>query len=96
MRDINELGSLDTFLDEEGIKEEVTTRAKARVEAVTGAKMTDYDLDVLRVLNGEDVPGMVAGAAMWTAAAWLVGRGYAQGSYQITQKGRDYLAALRG
>lgn len=56
--------------------------------------MTTFELDILRVLNGEDVPDIVAGAAMWTAAAWLKGRGYAEGHYTISQKGRNYLAAL--
>lgn len=57
--------------------------------------MTDFELSVLRVMAGEDVPGMVAGAAMWAAASWLKGRGYAEGHYTITQKGRDYLAQLQ-
>ena len=57
-------------------------------------EMTAWELDVLRVLNGEDVPGFVGGAACNVACSWLKGRGYAQGSYAISQKGRDYLATL--
>ena len=56
--------------------------------------MCEYELKILRVMAGEDVEGVSAGAAMWTAAAWLKGRGYAEGHYSITQKGRDYLKAL--
>lgn len=56
--------------------------------------MTDFDLKALRLLNGEDVPDMHAGAALWVAAAWLKGRGYAKGHYEITDKGRAYLTDL--
>lgn len=55
--------------------------------------MCSFELDILRTMNGEDIPGLVAGAAMWTAAAWLKGRGYAEGQYQISKKGVAYLAA---
>jgi hypothetical protein len=61
---------------------------------MTDPDMTTHELEVLRILNGEDVPGWVAGAAMWTCCACLKGRGYATGSYSITRKGREYLAAL--
>lgn len=54
--------------------------------------MTPHEEEVLRILNGEDVPGWAAGAAMWTCAEWLKDNGYACGQYQITQKGKDYLA----
>lgn len=57
-------------------------------------EMTHYELDTLRVMNGEDVPHWVPGAAANVCASWLKGRGYAEGFYQISQKGRDYLAAL--
>lgn len=57
-------------------------------------EMTHYELDTLRILNGEHVPGWVGGAAANVCCAWLKGRGYATGHYEITQKGRDYLAAL--
>jgi hypothetical protein len=57
--------------------------------------MTDFEFAVLRAMAGEEVPHLIAGAAMWTAAAWLMGHGYVQGHYTITQKGRDYLAAAK-
>ena len=56
--------------------------------------MCSFELDILRTMNGEDIPGLVAGAAMWSAAAWLKGRGYAEGRYQISEKGVSYLAAI--
>jgi len=61
---------------------------------VPDPEMTHYELDTLRILNGESVPGYVAGAAANVCASWLKGRGYAEGHYAISQKGRDYLAAL--
>jgi hypothetical protein len=57
-------------------------------------EMTHYELDTLRILNGEHIKGWVGGAAANVCLSWLKGRGYAEGLYQITQKGRDYLAAL--
>lgn len=57
-------------------------------------EMTHYELDTLRVMNGETVPGWINGAAANVCASWLKGRGYAEGMYRISQKGRDYLAAL--
>ena len=56
--------------------------------------LTKMEVEVLRILNGEDVPGWVAGAAMWSCCTYLKGRGYAEGYYTISQKGRDYLSAL--
>ena len=38
---------------------------------------TDFDVDVLRAMNGEDVPGMAWGAAMSVAIEYLYGAGYA-------------------
>ena len=61
---------------------------------VPDPEMTSYELDTLRVMAGESVPGWVGGAAANVCASWLKGRGYADGHYTITQKGRDYLAAL--
>jgi len=58
-------------------------------------ELTPYDLDTLRVMNGETVPGWVGGAAANVCARWLKARGYAEGYYTITQKGRDYLAGLQ-
>lgn len=56
----------------------------------------EFEVQILRTLNGEEVPGLVAGAAMWEAARSLRGMGLAQGTYYITQAGKDYLAKLDG
>lgn len=55
--------------------------------------ITPMDYDVLRVLNGEAVDGLVSGAGIWTTAAWLRRHGYASWTYQITDKGLTYLKA---
>lgn len=52
------------------------------------------EIEVLRILNGEDVPGWCAGAAMWECARSLRSYGYAAGTYHITQKGKDLLKEL--
>jgi len=54
-----------------------------------------YEIDVLRVCAGEQVPGMQWGAAMGQAlecleCAGLVAR--SGGAYAATDKGRSYLA----
>lgn len=61
---------------------------------VPDPNMTEIELETLRVLNGEDVPGFVSGAAANVCCAWLKGHGYADGMYRISQKGKDYIAAL--
>lgn len=61
---------------------------------VPDPEMTHYELDTLKVLNGENVPGWVPGAAANVCCSWLKARGYAEGQYQISAKGREYLAAL--
>lgn len=53
--------------------------------------MTKYDEEVLRILNGEDVPGWTWGAAMAECAEWLKKNGYAVGNYEISEKGKNYL-----
>lgn len=58
------------------------------------AELCQMEIDVLRVLNGEDVEGMVAGAAMWACATFLKKQGLATGHYEITDAGREYLARL--
>jgi hypothetical protein len=55
----------------------------------------DMEIEVLRILNGENVPGWTAGAAMWSCAAALVGMGLAEGTYRITQAGKDFLSTHR-
>ena len=53
--------------------------------------LNKYGVEVLRLLNGEDVPGWVAGAAMWNCCSYLVQCGYAKGHYEITEAGKKYL-----
>lgn len=55
--------------------------------------LNQMEVEVLRILNGEDVPGWTWGAGMASVAQSLCSYGYAAGSYHITQAGKDYLAA---
>lgn len=57
--------------------------------------LLDMEIEVLRILNGEDVPGWTWGAAMAECCSGLKARGYAKGTYEITDRGRELLAALR-
>lgn len=61
-------------------------------------KLVDYELQVLRCVNGADVPGLKWGAAMGEAVEYLRGAGYLSKSrvdggtkYTITDKGRAAL-----
>jgi hypothetical protein len=56
-------------------------------------EMTPFDRDILRHLNGEEMPGLSWGAAMGAAVEWLQGMGYATrgGNVQITDAGREAL-----
>lgn len=54
-------------------------------------ELNDLEIEVLRILNGEDIPGWVWGAAMATCCEALVAYGYAKGTYRITYTGREYL-----
>lgn len=56
--------------------------------------LVPFEIETLRVLNGEEVSGYVSGAASVSAASALKHAGLAEGFYTISQKGRDYLAAL--
>lgn len=56
--------------------------------------LVSSEVEVLRILSGEEVPGWTWGAAMAECLSSLKGRGYAAGLYHITPKGRQYLAAL--
>lgn len=56
--------------------------------------LTQTEIDVLRLLNGEDVPGLFAGAAVMECAAHLKDLGLAEGVYTISDEGKAYLAAL--
>ena len=54
------------------------------------APMTDFERDILRSLNGEDVAGLTWGATMSVAVEWLQGKGFVtRGSnVKITEAGR--------
>ena len=57
--------------------------------------LTKYDIEVLRILDGEDVPGWRWGAAMGECCEFLKEKGYAKGQYEITDSGKAYLKRLR-
>ena len=61
----------------------------------TGFKPNVYELEVLRILNGEDIPGWTWGAAMAVCCESLLAMGLANLSYGITEKGKEYLNVLR-
>lgn len=68
-----------------------TTRSKAEA-----GRLTDYERDILRHLNGEDVAGLCWGAAMSEAIEYLHETGFASpsgGRYTITDEGRAALAS---
>ena len=52
------------------------------------------EIEVLRILNGEDVPGWCAGAAMNVCCENLRRMGYATGTYQISPRGKEFLKEL--
>lgn len=49
------------------------------------------EVEVLRILNGEDIPGWTWGAAMAVCCENLKTMGLATGLYEITEKGKEYL-----
>ncbi len=53
--------------------------------------LIDMEVQVLRILNGEDIPGWQWGAAMAACCETLKDQGYASGMYKITEKGKQYL-----
>lgn len=53
------------------------------------------DEEVLRILNGEDVPGWTWGAAMGVCCEFLKEMGYAKGNYEISDAGKAYLERKR-
>lgn len=55
----------------------------------------DMEIEILRILNGEDIPGWTWGAAMSACASSLRSMGYAEGSYKITEKGKKFLKELK-
>lgn len=54
-------------------------------------KPIEMEIEVLRILNGEDVPGWTWGAAMGVCCESLKSMGLARGCYEITDKGKDFL-----
>jgi hypothetical protein len=64
------------------------------------SKLTGYEIDILRSMTGEDVPGVMWGAAMGECvenlyAGGYVNREHAAGCirYVITDKGREAITA---
>ena len=57
-------------------------------------KPIDMEIEVLRILNGEDVPGWSWGAAMSVCCESLKEMGYAKGMYEISEKGKNFLKTL--
>lgn len=53
----------------------------------------DLEIEVLRILNGEDVPGWTWGGAMGVCCENLRSMGYAKGHYEISDKGKAFLSA---
>lgn len=51
----------------------------------------DMEVEVLRILNGEDVPGWTWGAAMAVCCENLKNMGLATGSYEISETGKKFL-----
>jgi hypothetical protein len=60
--------------------------------------ISDYERDLLRHLNGEDVPGLSWGAAMGAAIEFLRSDGLVEGytDIRITDAGRAAIAAAKG
>ncbi len=54
-------------------------------------KPNDLELEVLRILNREDVPGRYWGPVMSVCCENLKNMGFAKGHYEITEKGKEYL-----
>ena len=54
---------------------------------------TKLEIEVLRILNGEDLPGWVWGAGMSACCEFLKEMGYAKGLYEISDKGKEFLKA---
>jgi hypothetical protein len=55
---------------------------------------TDMEIEVLRILNGEDVPDWTWGAAMSACCESLKSVGLAKGCYEISDKGKIFLDKL--
>lgn len=57
--------------------------------------LNSFEEEVLRVLDGEDVPGWSWGAAMAVCCENLKRLGYAKGCYEISDAGKAYLERTR-
>ena len=57
-------------------------------------KLIQQEIEVLRILNGEDVPGWGWCSAMAICCDTLKEKGYAKGCSEITEKGKDFLTTL--
>lgn len=55
--------------------------------------LVQQEVDALRILNGEDL-GQTGGAWLNACCETLKEMGYAEGSYTITQKGKDFLKEM--
>lgn len=63
---------------------------------------TPMEIDWLRHIAGEDVPGLIYGAAMWACIEYLEGSGYVYctwtsegGVYKLTERGKQFLEEWR-
>lgn len=54
----------------------------------------EMEIEVLRILNGEDVPGWRWGGAMSVCCENLKSLGLAEGLYEISDKGKAFLKEL--
>ena len=58
------------------------------------SNLIDYEIETLRSLNGEDVPGLRWGAAMGEALENLLGGGYI--TRRMTGRGLEYVITDKG
>lgn len=58
------------------------------------SKLIDYEIDILHSLNGEDVPGLMWGAAMGECIENLYGGGYV--TREMTGRGLEYVITDKG
>lgn len=54
-------------------------------------KPIGMEIEVLRILNGEDLPGWSWGGAMAVCCESLKSMGLAKDMYEITDKGKEFL-----
>ncbi len=59
-------------------------------------KLSDYEIKILRYLNGDDMPDLAWGAAMGAAVEFLAGGGLVTRgpNYFITEKGKAFIASI--